>query len=111
LLGEPIESILDDYPSPDQCLLKMTLNTAAMRNEAMHRLYSMNITNASLFPDLDGLAKSLAYELEYHWGFDTRTMEPKRGFPRPVQLPSWFTPLGTIYPHSKAPRADSAPAT
>jgi hypothetical protein len=32
----------------------------------------MNITHATLFPDLDGLARSLAYELEFHWGYDPR---------------------------------------
>jgi len=30
----------------------------------------MNITYATLFPDLDGLAKSLAYELEFHWAYN-----------------------------------------
>jgi len=25
-----------------------------------------------LFPDLDGLARSLAYELEFHWAYDPR---------------------------------------
>ena len=28
----------------------------------------MNITHATLFPDLDGLARSIAYELEVEWG-------------------------------------------
>jgi hypothetical protein len=32
----------------------------------------MNTTRATLFPDLDGLARSLAYELEFHWGYDPR---------------------------------------
>jgi hypothetical protein len=36
----------------------------------------MNITYANLFPDLDGLARSLAYELEFHWAFDPHTMRP-----------------------------------
>ena len=26
-----------------------------------------------------GLARSLAYELEYHWAYDPRTMKPRRG--------------------------------
>ena len=38
----------------------------------MRALYMMNITNATLFPDLDGLARSLAYELEFHWKYDPR---------------------------------------
>ena len=101
ILGEPIEDILNDYPSPDQCLVKMVLDTKAIRKVAMSRLYAMNITNASLFPDLDGLARSMAYELEYHWGFDTETMTPKPGFPTPDSLQSWSTRPGTIYPHSE----------
>jgi hypothetical protein len=28
------------------------------------------VTHATLFPDLDGLARSTAYELEQHWAFD-----------------------------------------
>ena len=35
--------------------------------ECMRSLYRMNITNATLFPDLDGLAKSIAFELEIIW--------------------------------------------
>ena len=101
VLGEPIESILSDYPSPDQCLVKLVLETKNIRRTAMNRLYAMNITNASLFPDLDGLARSLAYELEYHWGFDTETMAPRPGFPAPASLLSWATKHGSIYPHSK----------
>ena len=30
----------------------------------------MNVTRAPLFPDLEGLARSLAYEFEFHWGYD-----------------------------------------
>ena len=51
-----------------------------MRRDAMRDLYDMNISNASLFPDVDGLARSLAYELEYHWAFDPVTMEKYEGF-------------------------------
>jgi len=46
----------------------------------MADLYSMNIGNATLFPDLDGLARSLAYELEYHWAFDPLTMKSRPGY-------------------------------
>ena len=35
---------------------------------------------ATLFPGLDGLARSLAYELEFHWAFDPVTMEKRKGF-------------------------------
>ena len=46
--------------------------------EGMRELYRMNITQATLFPDLDGLARSLAYELEFHWAYDPRTSGPAR---------------------------------
>ena len=35
-----------------------------MRAPAMQSLYRMNITNSTLLPDLEGLARSTAYELE-----------------------------------------------
>jgi len=38
-----------------------------IREEAMKALYRMNITNATLFPDLDGLARSIGMELEMEW--------------------------------------------
>jgi hypothetical protein len=40
----------------------------------------MNINSASLFPGLDGLARSLAYELEHHWAFDPKTTRKHKGF-------------------------------
>jgi hypothetical protein len=40
----------------------------------------MNINNATLFPGLDGLARSLAFELEHHWAFNPVTMEKRRGY-------------------------------
>ena len=46
----------------------------------MKSLYDMNITHATLFPDLDGLAKSLAYELEFNWAYNPLTMDPHPGF-------------------------------
>ena len=39
----------------------------ALRAEALRALYRMNVTYATLFPDLDGLARSLGYELEAIW--------------------------------------------
>jgi hypothetical protein len=39
----------------------------------MASLYSMNITQATLFPGLDGLARSMAYEFEYSWEIDVTT--------------------------------------
>ncbi len=43
---------------------------ARVRDRAMRQLYHMNVTQATLFPDLDGLARSMAYELEFHWDYD-----------------------------------------
>jgi hypothetical protein len=37
----------------------------------------MNITNATLFPDLDGLAKSIAFELEIIWKGLVAEPQPK----------------------------------
>jgi hypothetical protein len=89
VLDEPADSILADYENGDSLVVKLVLDTAKMREEVMYRLYSMNITPATLFPDLDGLARSMAYELEYHWAFDPRTMKPHTGFPRPDKLWCW----------------------
>lgn len=61
VLGMSFEEVLR---SRRGVLLKLILPRAAVRPTAMHELYRMNITNATLFPDLDGLARSLAYELE-----------------------------------------------
>jgi len=80
-LGRPIEDILSDYPGT--AVVKLLLRTHKLRREAMRDLYNMNLTNATLFPDLGGLGKSIAYELEFHWAFDPVTMAPTPGFPPP----------------------------
>jgi hypothetical protein len=74
VLDRPLESILETYPNPGNTLLKLIL-PMEIRNIGMRELYRMNITQATLFPDLDGLARSLAYELEFHWAYDPRTMK------------------------------------
>ncbi|MCL4744352.1 MAG: FRG domain-containing protein [Burkholderiaceae bacterium] len=51
-------------------LIERVILDPALRAEAMHQLYRMNITQATLFPDLEGLARSIAYELEEIWGHD-----------------------------------------
>jgi hypothetical protein len=38
----------------------------------------MNITNASLFPDMEGLARSIALELEMVWPTVDRIAPPTR---------------------------------
>ena len=73
VLDVPIEEILSDRNQED-ILAKLVLANS-VREHGMHELYRMNITYATLFPDLDGLAKSMGYELEFHWGFNPRTME------------------------------------
>ena len=75
ILHEPAELL-----APSEAIVKIVLQADKMRRKAMEELYNMNITNATLFPGLGGLARSLAYELEYHWKFDPITMSRKKGF-------------------------------
>lgn len=76
VLDQPIEAILSQYPQPENILTKFILPADKMRDKGMRELYRMNITHATLFPDLDGLARSMGYELEFHWAYDPRTMRP-----------------------------------
>jgi hypothetical protein len=69
----PIEEILSNSDA-ENALAKIILKNA-VRETGMRELYRMNITYATLFPDLDGLAKSMGYELEFHWAYNPRTME------------------------------------
>ena len=66
VLDQPLEAILEQYPDDTQLLTKFVL-PASTREQAMRSLYRMNITSATLFPDLDGLARSMGYELEVVW--------------------------------------------
>ncbi len=74
VLDKPIEEILSGYPEPKNVLAKFVLPADKMREKGLRELYRMNITNATLFPDLEGLGRSMAYELEFHWAYDPRTM-------------------------------------
>src|SRR5262245_48687197 len=78
ILHESIEEILLNYPNPENTLIKIIVPADKVRIKGMRELYRMNITQATLFPDLDGLARSLAYELEFHWAYDPRTMKRMR---------------------------------
>jgi FRG domain-containing protein len=69
----PVEEILSNSDA-ENVLAKIILKNA-VRETGMRELYRMNITYATLFPDLDGLAKSMGYELEFHWAYNPRTME------------------------------------
>ena len=61
-----VEELLSNYIYDQPLLVKIIL-APEIRTEAMEALYRMNITNATLFPDLDGLARSISYELEVSW--------------------------------------------
>ncbi len=78
ILNKSIENILDGYPHPRETLIKFILPANTIREKGMRELYRMNITQATLFPDLDGLSRSLAYELEFHWAYDPHTMRPTK---------------------------------
>ncbi len=79
-LGEPVEDIVKRYKNWQNVLVKFKLPTVKLRERAMYELYNMNITQYTLFPGLDGLARSMAYEAEFHWGYDPRTVTPRSGF-------------------------------
>ena len=66
VLDQPLDVILEAYGGSDALLTKFVL-PLSMRPEAMRALYRMNVTYATLFPDLDGLARSVSYELEAIW--------------------------------------------
>ena len=70
-LGQPLDELLDAYDDSEPLIEKIVLD-GALRAEAMHQLYRMNITQATLFPDLEGLARSIAYELEETWPIASR---------------------------------------
>ena len=74
-LGMTVEDIIARYPGRGELLIKFVLPVTKLRPEAMSSLYDMNITQATLFPGLDGLARSMAYEFEYSWEVDLATDE------------------------------------
>lgn len=91
-IDEPLETILLDFNCPDEIILKIELDTNSIRKEAMRDLYYSNITKATLFPDIDGMARSLAYEIEFHWAFDPDSMNILKGFDNPPEgLPHTVT--------------------
>lgn len=66
MIDESLDQILSQYGTEEVLMTKIIL-PYAMRDEAMRSLYRMNITHATLFPDLEGLARSIAFELEIIW--------------------------------------------
>jgi hypothetical protein len=71
VIDVPLEELLEDVFGPDS-IVKLVLKHS-IRQLAMKSLYKRCIENATLFPDLNGLAGSLRYELEHHWAYDART--------------------------------------
>jgi hypothetical protein len=79
VLSPSLDQILVEYPHHRTLAAKIVLDTGRLRADAMRSLYTMNISAATLFPDLDGLARSMAGEFEYNWLFDPRTRRPLSG--------------------------------
>lgn len=67
ILDVPLEELLGQYSQDDESLLVRIVLDPAIRAAAMRELYRMNITYATLWPDLDGLARSINQELETVW--------------------------------------------
>lgn len=68
MIDRSLDDILAGYAGDvDEPLLVKYVLPSSLRAQAMDALYRMNVTNASLFPDLEGLARSTAYELEVVW--------------------------------------------
>lgn len=83
VLDKTIESIVSDYyPEGDRCIKKIILKNT-IRDDAMRDLYRSNITEATLFPGIDGMARSLAFDLEFHWAYNPKTMKKLDGFNNP----------------------------
>jgi hypothetical protein len=66
VLDKSLDEIILRYEAGDRLMKKFVL-PVSIRQEAMLSLYRMNITHATLFPDLDGLSRSIGYELEITW--------------------------------------------
>jgi hypothetical protein len=66
VLDLPLNELLAEYGQQQEVVERIDI-APEVRSEAMHELYRMNITHATLFPDLEGLARSIAYELEENW--------------------------------------------
>ena len=75
IVDRPMEDILQGYRDPNDIMAKFILPSQRVRETGLRELYRMNITYATLFPDLDGLARSLGYELEFHWAYNPRSMK------------------------------------
>jgi hypothetical protein len=77
-LNESVDHLIESYCGSD-AIVKIIL-PGGLRVNALRALHNHNVHNASLFPDLNGLAASLRYELETHWAFDPLTGADYVGF-------------------------------
>jgi hypothetical protein len=76
------EIVLDNYIDGENAIKKFVLKKS-IRDVALKDLYRSNITEATLFPGIDGMARALAYELEHHWAYNPKTMTRLPGFDNP----------------------------
>lgn len=94
-LGMTVEQIFNQYPlgpggrsdGNTSLLVKFIFDTSRVRADAMASLYSMNVTHNTLFPGVDGLARSMRYEFEYSWEVDLQTNETRHPL-RDGRIPS-----------------------
>ena len=77
MLDRPADEIINTYEQPGSTLVKLIIDTEHVRDAAMYALYNMNVSYATLFPGLDGMSRSLAYELEHDWYRNPKTYETR----------------------------------
>lgn len=81
VLEPSVDQLLAQDPIARPGIVRLELDPA-LRTPGLRQLYQMNVTRSTLFPGLDGLGGSLAYELEFHWQDDPRAPRPRRARPR-----------------------------
>lgn len=79
-----LEQILLNYPDSDKVIVKFVLDTKKIRDQAMSYMHVTNINESTLFPGIDRMARSLAYELEYNWAYNPKTMKKVPGYKTPT---------------------------
>ena len=71
VISRSLDASIDEYvgaqTDAENRIEKFELPKSEVRDEAMRALYQMNMTAATLFPGIDGLARSMSAELEYKW--------------------------------------------
>jgi FRG domain len=99
-LEQLIEEVIDA-----SAIVKIVLKHS-LRRVALEALYERCVENATLFPDLNGLAGSLRYELEHHWAYNANSGIAKGGFgdsPYALSLDTRInsTPVQAVSPQDK----------